>query len=393
MSMIKGQDIVCISTSDWDRPWGSKQQLMLRLSTSNRVLYVEYQASFLHFCFLPFLFLRIKKPKNRLTKINENLFIFTPYPYLPFGYYFRAINKINQGIILRSLRKILKKIGFSNPILWIYPPCAIDLVGKLSEKLTLYHCLADFPNEKKNFLRSKTIFSMEKELVEKSDIVLTLTESLYEKYVDRNTNICLFPSAVDDNLFSSFLSVNADEPEDIANLKRPRIGLVGYLDGRILDIDLLCDIADERPEWSLVLIGPKFRYPYRLSPLAKRRNVYFLGEKKNAQIPMYIKSLDVCMIPYVTNEFTNNVSPLKLYEYLALGKPVVSTKIADLERFKGVIRVSGSKKDFIENISLCLEEKDIQLVNKRQDLAKENSWDERLQTVSQLIDKSLKERF
>ena len=383
--MLKGQDIICISTSDWDRPWGSKQQLMSRLSAHNRVLYVEYQASFLHL----YLFARFKK-WNRLQKISENIFVFTPFPLLPFGYYFRNINTINQRIILASIRKIFKKIRFRNPILWIYPPSAVDLIDKLGEKLVLYHCIADFTNEKKNHLRTKTILSMEKELVKRSDIVLTLTESLRERHMHKNVNTYLFPSAVDDRLFLSFLNRDIEEPKDIRGIKKPRIGLVGYLDARIIDTELLCFLADRYPEWSVILIGPRFRYFSKFKSLTKRNNVYFLGEKENYRVPLYIKNLDVCIIPYVINEFTNNISPLKLYEYLALGKPVISTKLEEVQKFKDIIKVSDDTEDFIKNISLALKEKDVEIVNKRLDFARENSWTERLRYVSELIEKEEK---
>ena len=383
--MLKGQDIICISTSDWDKPWGSKQQLMSRLSAHNRVLYVEYQASILHL----YLFARFKK-WNRLQKISENIFVFTPFPLLPFGYYFRNINTINQRIILASIRKIFKKIRFRNPILWIYPPSAVDLIDKLGEKLVLYHCIADFTNEKKNHLRTKTILSMEKELVKRSDIVLALTESLRERHMHKNVNTYLFPSAVDDRLFLSFLNRDIEEPKDIRGIKKPRIGLVGYLDARIIDTELLCFLADRYPEWSVILIGPRFRYFSKFKSLTKRNNVYFLGEKENYRVPLYIKNLDVCIIPYVINEFTNNISPLKLYEYLALGKPVISTKLEEVQKFKDIIKVSDDTEDFIKNISLALKEKDVEIVNKRLDFARENSWTERLRYVSELIEKEEK---
>lgn len=387
--MIKGQDIICISASDWERPWGSKQQLMQRLSSGNRILYVEYQASFLHFCSPVFLFSRINKMFNPIRKIDKNLFIFTPYPYLPFGYYFRRVNMINQKILTWALKRAARRLNFKKPILWIYPPCAVDLLNRLDEKLIIYHCAADFPNEKRHHLRNRTICSMEKELVEKSDIVLALTESLYKRHKKINLDTHLFPSAVDGSLFSSFLDADTSEPKDMACLKKPRIGMVGYLDGRVLDAGLLCHIADSHPEWSLVLIGPKFRYARRFNPLIKKRNVHFLSEKKRSEIPLYIKGLDVCIIPYVTNEFTNNVSPLKLYEYLALGKPVVSTGLEDLGRFKDVVRLSADREDFVRNISLSLGEKDERLVNKRFDFAKENSWDERLAAVSKFMEGKL----
>lgn len=383
--MISGRDIICISSSDWNRPWGSRQQLMLRLSSANRILYVEYQASFLHFLSLRYLFLRIKKWKNGISKINSNLFVITPYPSLPFGCYFRKINKVNQAIISRQLRKAADEIGMKDFILWIYPPTATDLLRQLRAKFVIYHCIADFSNEKKNRLRKINLSEMEKELAARADIVLALTESLYRSYKGINNDTYLFPSAVDDQLFSPSLCRCHKEPDDITGLKKPRIGVIGYLDSNILDVELLSYVGRAHPEWSVILIGPRFRHTHKFRPLGKINNIYFLGEKENTQIPLYIKALDVCAIPYRINSFTNNISSLKLYEYFAFGKPVVSTRLADLEKFKDLIKISDSKEAFARDISLALSEKDEGLANKEMDIANKNSWDARLGIVSQLI--------
>jgi len=353
--MIKGQTIICISTSDWERPWGSRQQLMKRLSGYNRVLFVEYQASFLHLLSIRFLLNRFRKWRRNPRKVNDNLVVFTPYPGLPFGNYFRAINRINQAIIMFSLKRVIKAHDLGGPaVMWVYTPCAADLLGRLNEKFALFHCIADFSNEKKNRKRKDAVFSMESDTARRSDIVLTLTRPLHDRYKQINPRTYFFPSAVDYRLFTSEALKGRAEGADIAKIRRPRIGLVGYLDGNILDIELLSYAVDRHPEWSFVFIGPEFRNVKALKDVAKRANVYLLGEKGHDEIPGYIEALDVCLIPYIINEFTNNVSSLKLYEYLAAGKPIVTTKLAALEEFKDIVSISADKKEFIKNISLAL---------------------------------------
>jgi glycosyltransferase involved in cell wall biosynthesis len=159
------------------------------------------------------------------------------------------------------------------------------------------------------------------------------------------------------------------------------------LDGRVLDVDLLCYVADSQPEWSVLLIGPEFRHTANFRNLRKRKNIHFLGGRPHGDMPRYVSSLDVCMIPYRLNEFTNNVSPLKLYEYLAAGKPVVSTKLAGLADFKDIVRIADTKEGFIKEIALSLTEDDQGLVQRRRDAARENSWERRLQFVSGLMEK------
>jgi glycosyltransferase involved in cell wall biosynthesis len=349
--MISGRDIICISTSDWNGPWGSKQQLMSGLSASNRVLYVEYQTSFIH------LFLKDSKSAGNsgpLRQIGKNLFIFRPPWSLPLGYYFRSINRINQKRLSSALKQAIAELGFKNPILWACLPSAADLLASINAKLILYHCIADFPDEKKNSLRKKTILSMEEDLARSSHLVLAMTQSLYERFKMINNNTHLFRSAVSDELFLSSRGQENRQPADIAAINRPRIGVVGYLDGKIIDTDLLSYVADARPTWSLVFIGPAFRHTSALNTLRARKNVYFLGKKRHDEMPGYIGSLDVCAIPYRLNKFTNNVSPIKLYEYMAMGKPVVSTKLSETDGFRGLIRVSDMKEAFIKDIELSL---------------------------------------
>ena len=145
---LQGFDIICLSTSEWEHPWGSKQQLMARLAKSNRVAYIEYQPSFLHIFKYPLLFIkRLKDLRLGLKKIDKNLFIFTPPPLFPFGYYSLYINKINQLILLEIIKKISKRLNFKNVILWIYTPNAFELLNKFNGRLSVYHCIADSSNE------------------------------------------------------------------------------------------------------------------------------------------------------------------------------------------------------------------------------------------------------
>ncbi|MFA5388590.1 MAG: glycosyltransferase [Candidatus Omnitrophota bacterium] len=378
---LKGKDIICVSTSDWGCSWGSKQHLMSRLSANNRVFYVEYQSNLLHL-FKRGYWKKLLNAFGKISKLNENLFIYTPPFYLlPWGYYFRFVNKLNQALLYSAMMKEMKKIGFDPSIAWVYPPIAIDLVKYMKGIFLVYHCIADFSIEKRNLLRRHTTIRMEDELAKLSDLLFALTKTLCIRYSKLNKNVVFFPSAVDIELFNK-IPMEQELPKDIKDIKKPIIGLVGYLDDRVLDIDILEHMSLEKPDWSLVLIGPILRGSRSFSKLQKIRNVHFLGPKTHLDIPSYVRFFDVCLIPYQKNKFMENVSPLKLYEYLALGKPVVSTDFSEEVRGIDDIFVAKDKEDFIRCIKKALESKsEADPIKRRKDIASKNSWDARMGLV------------
>lgn len=378
--MLKNRDIICVSASDWTMPWGSKQHLMLKLAEHNRVLYVEYQGSFLDFVKYPKYFFKRLNRLNRIRQVSKNIYVYTPITLLPFGSYFMFIAKLNQLVLGMLLRKIANKLNFKDVVLWAYLPSSVYLVGRIGEVLAIYHCAADFANEKANVLRRKLINRLEGLMLKKAQVVLALTKNLCEKFKKHNKNTFYFPSAVDAEYFGKIREGNADEPSDLAPIKKPRLGVIGYLDGNILDLGILNNVSQADDGWSLVMIGPLFRNKNLFCKLRKNKNVYFLGEKPPSSIPLYIKYLDICLIPYVRNQFTSNVSPIKLYEYLAMGKPVITSSFLDeLKDYGSVIKVANSKENFVDLIRTTLQHIDEkEILAARISLANENSWQSRL---------------
>ena len=387
LNIMKNKDIICISTSDWRRPWGSKQHLMTKLSEYNRVLYIEYQSSLLDFIRYPGYAFKKLSDINKLRKISENIYIYTPIPTFPFGFHSIFINKINQLILGFFLIKLINKLKFKDLVLWFYSPISAYQIGRMNESAVVYHCIADFIHEKRNYFRKITINILERCLIQRAHIVLTLTQDLQKRFKELNQNTFYFPSAVNIAYFSEVRSRAGDEPKDISLITGPRLGVVGYLDGNILDIDLLDYIAKANPGWSIVMIGPLFRKSLSLLKLNKNKNVSFLGEKTPSLIPQYLKYLDVCLIPYMRNEFTHNVSAIKLYEYLAMGKPVVSTFFSDeLAGLETIIGIAEDKKQFLESIRYFLNCKDDrEKLAARINFAADNSWQKRLDFLADKI--------
>ena len=390
--MIKGQNIICISNSDWDKPWGSKQEIMQRLSRKNRILFVEYQASFLHPIRYPFLWKKYKRWMEGVRKINNRLYIYSPFPSLPFGTYFSVINNINQFFFGMIVNKISKKLKFYNPILWFYTPISVNLAGKLKEKLVVYHCIDNISLEKKVNIRQKTLKKYEETLARKCDLLIASSSILKKKFDKLNSNTHIIPSAVDDNFFLKIPDYNSKEPKDFKYIKHPRIGLIGTIDKRI-DFSVIKYISLHHPEWEIIIIGPLIlKKNSAIRQLFKQKNIHYLGPKAKEERMKYINSLDVCLIPYELNEFTKAISPIKFFEYLALGKPVVSSRLPDISIYEDIVRLADSKEDFAKEIYSALKEKDKKMIDMRINFAKKNSWNNRLKTISYLMEHCLAQK-
>lgn len=383
--MIRDFDIICISTTNWERPWGSRQQIMTRLAKHNRVLFVEYQMSLLHFLRYPGFLLSIFSPG--LRKINKNIAVYRPLINLPFRYYSKTINLFNQWFLLLQLQWFIRRLGFHRILLWIFEPTAYSLVGRLNEQISIYHCIDLFRNEKKSVLRKRCIQDMEERLCRCCDILMVSTQELLEDKRGLNKNVFLIPSAVDE----SFLNLKDTSSLQSAGkfmegIPRPRIGFVGTFDERV-DYHLIEFISQERPDWSITLIGlPEEKSTIR--NLKLRNNIYMIGWKDNNVLPAYVNYFDVCICPYIVNDFTKGVSSIKIFEYLALGKPVVTT---DLPFFRhlhltGLIKVVRNKEEFLRGIQEYLTNDEEVLRKARIDFSKQNTWEERVGRISEILE-------
>lgn len=379
--MIEGFNIICISTSAWERPWGSRQQIMTRLALKNRVLFVEFQLSFLHLLRYPYLFIR--EFSRRLRSQSAGLILYRPFPCLPFGNYNKAINFINSRLLLLQLRRIVKKYDFRDSILWIFDPCAHLLAGELAERLCIYHCIDFFKNERPSSLRNHFISAAEDSLCRKADFVFVSAKEIFKEKARLNKDTYLMPSAANEFFLDSRLCKSA--PEEIKGIPRPILGFVGTLDER-LDLGLIEFIADKHPQWHIVFIG-EVRNGAISRRLKMKHNIHLFGFRDNASLAGYIGSFDLCIIPYKINDFTKGISPVKLYDYLALGKQVVSTDLADLRTLhsSGLISLAKDKDEFCGLVLSHLYSDSPDRREKRIEFARNNTWQHRIGEISGII--------
>jgi glycosyltransferase involved in cell wall biosynthesis len=382
--------ILCFSTTDWNEAFGSRQQLMLLLAQRGHpVLFIERQVGPEQL--LRDQALRARKlaawKSPRLRQIKKNIWLWQP-PMLPPGrYYSIRLNRLGQKYLADEVQQILEKLKFQSPILWLYPPQSSPLLGRFREILSIYHCIENFSGNQGR-LKQKAMQSEENDLLRKVDIVFTHSQGLLTRSQDMTKReMTLIPSAADVDYFQSISSIDPS----LANIPYPRLGVMGTLDAR-LDIPLLFEIFQEQNDWQLVLIGPLHPERVDLKNLLSLPNVHTLGPQPFERLPAILNGLDIFLIPYVINDMTRYISPIKLYEYLAVGKPVVSTDLPEVSGLAPFIRIATGKKDFIQHIQSALvsDTPDQQKARRRE--AQKHSWKNRLNVMVQVISETIKEK-
>lgn len=394
---MEALEIICFSTQPWyGSYWTNKQHIMLRLAKmGHKILYVNPydHASFGHL-FRSFRRKIVKKELMvRLENPQTNLWLYSPIDIIP-----RLRNGIGQALNqkVRSflLKKQLARYNFKNPILWIYQPETVDFVDQIPNRLVVYDCVDEysaFPYYAESPDRKRMIIEKENELLKKAGVVFTTSKTLYEKKRQKNPNTYLVTNVGD---FTHFNQVNQDNyqvADEMQKIPQPIFGFVGALDAYKVDFKLIFGLATKHNEWSVVLIGKTAAAGDQagLEDLKKMKNVYFLGGVDYEETPHFIKAFNVCLIPYNINEYTKSCFPIKFHEFLATGKPLVTTALPDLIDFGGISYLSYNREEFIANCEKAVSEDDPSLRLRRQRVASQNTWDDRIKAILEKIYQSI----
>ena len=245
---------------------------------------------------------------------------------------------------VRLLDDFIETEAIRDYVLWYYTPMALALTRHLSPLAVVYDCM----DELSAFQGAPaTLREHERELMQRASLVLTGGRSLYEAKRHQHHNIHALPSSVDVAHFARARSIAID-PRDQAGIPHPRLGFFGVIDER-LDIALVDGVAAARPDWHLVMIGPVVKIDP--ASLPRRPNIHYLGSKPYGELPHYLAGWDVALLPFARNEATRFISPTKTPEYMAAGKPVVSTSIQDVVRpygEQGLVRIADDVPAFVD---------------------------------------------
>ena len=394
--MLTGRpDILCISSIDWDFIWQGHQEIMSTLAAQgHRVLFLEntgVRAPSVRD--IPRVRQRLRnwwKGTKGFREERPNLFVYSPI-VLPMPY--SAIARwVNRTLLLRSMRRWMRAIGFSNPIVWTFlpTPLALDLIRDLDPQMTVYYCIDDFASSS---AAAKRIVASEDRLFSTADLVFVTSEKLRQRAARSSDHVHLFPFGVK---FDAFDRVRDDTaatpPDDVARLPRPVVGYVGGLH-QWVDLDLLATVAKRLPDVSLALVGPP---QTDLAALHGIPNIHLLGMKPHAELPRYVKAFDVGIVPYRLTEYTANVYPTKLNEYLVMGIPVVATDLPEIRRFNDrhgdVVSVAAGVEAFADAVRQQLRPSAPADVRHRIAVAESNSWHNRIAAMTRLIEETLERR-
>jgi UDP-galactopyranose mutase len=327
-------DLVCLSHLRWDFVFQRPQHLMSRFARERRVFFVEEPV-----------FDGDTGPL-RLDVSERPEGVRVAVPVLPHGLE-RDAQEAAQRDLLRGL---FAEQGISDHVLWYYTPMAIAFTSDLAPAAVVYDCMDEL-----SLFRGAPpdLITREEKLLAAADLVFTGGHSLYEAKRDRHRQVHAFPSSIDAEHFGRARN-GAREPADQAAIPRPRLGYFGVIDERI-DLDLLAGVADARPDWQLVMVGPVVKIDP--ASLPRRSNVHYLGMKRYEDLPGYLAGWSVAMMPFARNESTRFISPTKTPEYLAGGKPVVSTPIRDVVRPYGerrLVEIADGPESFVAAVARAL---------------------------------------
>lgn len=389
--MISNNNIICFGFAEWDNPYRTNQHhLMERLSASNRILFIEslgLRQPTLQKKDVTRILKRLLKWLRGVRSVSPNLFVFAPL-VLPF-HRFALVRAFNRVFLSMQLKYIVSKHRFENPIIWSYVPNALEFLGKWKEKLSVYHCVDELSANPR--IPGEVVKRMEEEFIKKASITFVTAKPLYEEKRKYSNSVYYMPNVADYAHFSRASLPETEIAKDLAPIPGPRLGFIGAVSRYKLDFELIEYIAGKHTDWSIILIGAtgEGEKTGGLSELQVYKNIFILGGRNYRDLPGFIKGFDVCLLPSRINEYTRNMFPMKFFEYLASGKPVISTELESLSEFKKLAYFSKNKEEFEVNIEAALKESDSSLKQDRIAAARRFTWENRIEEMSAIMESRL----
>ena len=365
-------DLVCFSHLRWNFVYQRPQHLLSRCARERRVFFIEEPEG----CDTP-AHMEMKKDPSGVIVVK---------PFLPFG-----LTEEETNVAVQKLVDQLFAEEIENYILWYYTPMALEFTRHLNPTLTVYDCMDELSLFKGAPAKLK---DLEQELIRRSDLIFTGGQTLYEGKRNGHDNVYLFPSSIDAPHFEQARRQQADAP-DQESIPHPRLGFFGVIDER-MDLDLLGEIAQAQPDWQLVILGPVVKIDHEKLP--KLPNIHYLGMKTYDQLPQYLANWDVTLLPFALNDSTRFISPTKIPEYLAGGKPVVSTPIRDVVNPYGnekLVSIAANSSEFVEAIKNILQRDKMGMaswLSKVDQQLSQNSWDYTWKRMMTLIESTIAAR-
>jgi glycosyltransferase involved in cell wall biosynthesis len=371
---LTGRDIICVSTHYWDERRFRKQEFMSRFAQSNRVLFVEPSFSMARSSEAHLREIATNRYLlSRCESQNEHLHLLKPPRGIP-KWSNPRVERLNYRWYGRIVRRAARRLGFRDAIVWVYPPSYHHAMRAIPHSQIVFDMVDDLSAYGGGHW-DHVEYAM-RQLVEQSDLLVVTAKTLLDRYGSHAAHAVQVSNGFDAGLFSPE-RVSERTPSSLSEVPRPILGFVGTLFG-FLDFNLLEQVARVHSDKSLVLVGPVEASVERdVARLRELPNVTHVGGQPQAEIPAYVGAFDVCLNPFRCGRVADSVSPLKVYEYLAVGRPVVSTpmKALQMEDVARVVAFADDVSGFCKQIDLCLGERIQGAANVRREAVAPYSWD------------------
>lgn len=361
----RAADLICFSHLRWDFVFQRPQHLLTRCAKERRVHFVEEPI--------------YGSGSMRLDISERESDLFVVVPHLPEG----LRSEVATTAVQREMiRRMLREQSIEEYVFWYYTPMALPFTNHFNPLVSVYDCMDELSAFKG---ADSNLSLMENELFQKVDLVFTGGQSLYEVKRKLHPRVHAFPSSIDVKHFGQARAQLA-EPADQASIPHPRLGFFGVIDERF-DVELLQRVAAARPEWQFVMIGPVVKIHPETLPRAT--NIHYPGPRSYAELPQYLAHWDVALLLFARNESTRFISPTKTPEYLAAGKPVISTSIRDVVRpygELGLVEIADEPDEFIAAAEKLLNRPvATDWLNRVDEYLSDISWDKTWRQMSGLI--------
>ncbi len=372
---------IVFSTADWNAPyWTNKQHVADRLARrGHNVLYIEspgIRRPGANARDLSRMFGRVRQWLRSPREERERLWVYSPLT-IPFGHRNKCVKAFNDWLTRRSINTWLSRKSINRFIIWTYHPYMVDAVRHLERQSLVYHCvddLASIPGVDKLTFRQAEVH-----LLETADVIFTTSPVLQKRCESIAGRRSIYERNVADIEHFSRARTQGVVPADLASIKGPKLGYVGVLSEYKIDFSLVEHCATVRTDWQWIFIGdePERQTSAAIRRLKKLANVHFFGYRPYNDLPGYLRGIDVAVLPNLTTGYMAGVFPMKLYEYLAAGKPVISTPLQSLHEIGDLVHIAGDRDAWIDRIDRILANGSPQISTDDPRLS-EYTWEKRL---------------
>jgi glycosyltransferase involved in cell wall biosynthesis len=389
-------DIIYLGIRHWNTIKQRPQHLAEGLARSHRVLYVNpvglsrFGKTYRTVADTPRLV-----GSGRLERIGQGLHLYsTPLAWLPLNYHFGVVNWLNHYVTSLRLRPILRALGWQNDLLWTSAPNHVAMIGQLPSERVCYDCMDFYALFWSNPLRRRLMEAQERRLIELADFVLVSSQSLQEHMLDSGKDapaVHLVRNGAQAEHFSQTVSAQ-EVPDELQSIPGVVAGYVGTV-SHWFDMALIQKLLDAYPRLSVVCIGPA---EVDLEPYRQIDRLHFLGSRSYDDLPRYMARFEVLLIPFIINELVQAVNPVKVYEYLATGKPVVATAMRELQPLGRVCYLASEHDTFVAEVGTALDERHDParqelLRGERRQAAAENTWESRIAQINRIFERNAQE--